>query len=35
MSPHLEPEIEEEIAQVAIELAATITVGHEGMKFVI
>jgi cAMP phosphodiesterase len=35
MSPHLEPEIKEEIAQVAIELAATITVGHEGMKFVI
>ncbi|MBA7466510.1 MAG: MBL fold metallo-hydrolase [Dehalococcoidia bacterium] len=32
MSPHIESEIKEEVAQVAEELAATITLGYEGMK---
>jgi len=32
MSPHVEGEIKEEVAQVAEELAATITLGYEGMK---
>lgn len=32
MSPHIEGEIKEEVAQVAEELAATITLGYEGMK---
>ena len=35
MSPHLESEIKEEVAQVAIELEANITVGYEGMKIII
>jgi cAMP phosphodiesterase len=35
MSPHLESEIKEEIAQVAAELAVNITVGYEGMKVII
>ena len=35
MSPHLEPEIKGEIAQVATELAANIAVGYEGMKVII
>ena len=35
MSPHLESEIKEEVAQVAAELAVNITVGYEGMKFII
>ncbi|MBA7637411.1 hypothetical protein ES703_45055 [subsurface metagenome] len=32
MSPHIEGEIKDEVAQVAEELAATITLGYEGMK---
>jgi ribonuclease BN (tRNA processing enzyme) len=32
LSPHVEAEIEEEVAQVAKELAADITLGNEGMK---
>ena len=32
MSPHIESEIKDEVAQVAEELAATITLGYEGMK---
>lgn len=35
ISPHLESEIKEEIAQVATELAANITMGYEGMKVII
>lgn len=35
INPHLEAEIKEEIAQVATELAANITVGYEGMKVII
>ena len=32
MNPHLEKEIQEEIAQVAKELEADITLAHEGMR---
>lgn len=35
MSPHVEGEIKDEVAQVAEELAATITLGYEGMKVII
>lgn len=35
MSPQLESEIKEEVAQVAAELEAEITLGAEGMKFVL
>lgn len=35
MSPHIEGEIREEVAQVAEELKAKITLGREGMKFVL
>ncbi|MCK4363017.1 MAG: lactamase, partial [Dehalococcoidia bacterium] len=35
MSPHVEGDIKEEVAQVAKELAANITPGYEGMKVII
>ena len=35
INPHLEDEIKEEVAQVAKELEANITVGYEGMKVTI
>lgn len=35
MSPHIENDIRKEVAQVAAELGAEITVGYEGMKVVL
>ena len=35
MSPHIESDIRNEVAQVAAELGADITVGYEGMKVVL
>jgi hypothetical protein len=35
LSPHMEDEIKEEVAQVAKELQATITPGYEGMKVIL
>lgn len=35
ISPNLESDIRDEVAQVAIELEANITVGYEGMKIII